>query len=154
MMDATPRHRNNIPRDGYTEPGYIAPEPQMYDLPLRFKFRPILPEERAEHLDAVEKITNGVKNQLACNAFVASRLVEWDDVNEKGEVNKIDAVNVGRLKPMLASRLYRIILGVEPCDCDPDWPVVEKQDQVDAEYQSAKFNQPIGNVKLEESEKN
>lgn len=152
-MDAI-RHRNNIPRDGYTEPGYIAAEKHLFDSPLRFKFRPLLPEERAEHFDAVDKIINPVKSLLACNAFVASRLVEWDDADEEGNVNSISAVTVGRLKPALSNRLYEIILGVKPSDCDPQWSEAVKAEQVDAEYQSAKFRQPIGVVKLEEAEKN
>lgn len=152
-MDAT-RHRNNIPRDGYTEPGYLAPERHLFDWPLRFKFRPVLPEERAEHLEAIDKINSAVKNQLACNAFIASRLVEWDDRDEEGNVNPITPVTVGRLKPTLSNRLYEIILGVRPSDCDPEWSDAVKREQVDAEYQSAKFNKPIGTVKLEESEKN
>lgn len=150
----TIRHRNNIPRDGYTEPGYIAPEKHLFDSPLRFKFRPLLPEERAEHFEAVEKLTNPVKNLLACNAFVASRLVEWDDTDEQGHVNAISAVTVGRLKATLSNRLYEIVLGVRPSDCDPEWSDAVKAEQIDAEYQSAKFNQSIGEVKLEESEKN
>jgi len=147
------RHRNYIPRDGYTEQAYIEAVPRLHDAPLRFSYRPLLPEERAEHLDAIENMS-GVKNQLACSKFIAGRLVSWNLADDNGETLAITPVMVGRLKPALANKLYTIILGVTPSDIDPEWPEDAKAEEAGGEYESAKFGAPPGISKLEESVKN
>lgn len=149
-----PRHGNHIPHDGYNEDGYIDAVPRLFDVPLRFTFRPLLSEERAEHLDAIDKITSSAKREMACAAFIASRLCSWDHADDAGEPIAINAVNVGRLKPTLSNKLYRIVMGIEPSDLDPKWTDAAKAEEIDAEYQSAKFGQPVGDVKLVESAKN
>jgi hypothetical protein len=148
------RHLNYIPEDGYTEPGYVKALPQVYDSPLRFRFRPPLPEERAEHFDAVEKLGSLQASQLAENTFIAERIAQWDHADTEGKIQEITAVTVGRMKTPLVSKVYGIITGLQPSDIDPLWDEKTKLETVAHSYESAKFAKPVGDVRQGESEKN
>lgn len=149
------RHNNLIPAGkSYIEPGYIEAMSGLYDAPLRFEFSPLLPEERADHLDKTDRLTGGVKKQQAFAAVIAERVKKWDLVDGHGDPVSVQPVNVLRLKPSLFSRLYGIILGVDPSDIDPQWPQEEKATATEAEYASALSQRPVSEVLLEGAEKN
>lgn len=150
---ATMRHLNYIPDDGYTEPGYIAGVPGLHPRPLRFTFRPPLPEERVEHAAALEQL-KGVQEQLACHAFIAEKLKTWDHVDKDGKPIPVSAVNVGRMKPALVNLLYAIVAGYAASEIDPDWGEETKQEVVAVAYQSAKFDAMPGEVRQQEAEGN
>lgn len=115
----TPTNLNYIPDDGYTEPGYIDPQPLLHGA-LRFSFRPMITEERAKLLAAVENMSGDAYDRMAAD-MMAKKLVEWDLVDAKGEPVPISARIVLRLKPALFNTLYKIMLGFDATDRDPDW---------------------------------
>lgn len=150
-----------IPEDGYTEQGFIQAIPGLCDVPVRFKFRPMLPEERAEHADELSRLQDGAAKQLCLNTLVAERLQSWDVMAYKRDGDKMVAepvaicpVAVGRLKEMINGRLYGIVTGIEPSDIDPDWEATVKQREIANVYESAKFKKLPGDKKQEKAEGN
>jgi hypothetical protein len=148
-------HANLIPAGKqYTEPGYVAAVPGLFDKPMRFTFTPLIPEERAEHLDAVDAVRTSAKKQQVYAKLVSDRLKKWDLIDGHGDAVEIRPANVLRLKPSLFSRLYGIVLGVDPSDLDPQWTAEQKGEATEIEYESALNDKPVTEVLLEGTEKN
>jgi hypothetical protein len=143
-----------IPGKAYTEPGFIAAEPGLFDDPLRFTFSPLIPEERGEHLDKVDAVTGTAKKQQVYAALMAERIKTWALVDGHGDAVELRPANILRLKPALFSRLYAIVLGVQASDLDPQWEPEKKQATTEDEYESALSGEPVCNVAQESLEKN
>lgn len=149
------RHNNLIPAGkAYSEPGYIDAVPGLYDEPLRFTFRPLLPEEQAEHFEKVQKLTGRAKQRRAEAHLISERIVKWDLKDGHGDAVEPTAVNVLSLKPVLMSRLYGVVSGLDASDINPEWSLSDKTAVDDAEYASALTNKPASEVLLEGVEKN
>ena len=149
------RHNNLIPTGkSYSELGFIEAVMGLYDEPLRFSFRPLLPEEQADHFEKVQKLTGRAKQRRAEAHLTASRLVKWDQKDGHGDAVEPTPVNVLSLKPVLMNRLYGIVAGLDASDIDPEWALEDKTEIQDAEYASALTGKPVSEVLLEGREKN
>jgi hypothetical protein len=115
--------------DGQTLDGYCAPIAGLHD-GLSFTFRPILPEEQSEHIDARERF-QGRKWAQYVAKFAAARLAVWS-LSEPPSPTK-----VLRLQPRLFGKLYGILLGTDASDINPAWPDQQKQEAADEELESA-----------------
>lgn len=117
-----------IPDDGYTESGYIAAIPNLHAA-VRFKFRPMLAEQRAAWIVEREKLKPGAQQTRKGAELLAARTLEWDLKKENGEPIPPTLPNVLRLNPLLLARLVNIYCGVDAYDDDPDAPPAEAFDE-------------------------
>jgi hypothetical protein len=143
---------NYVPDDGYNEPGYIKAVSGIHG-PLRFKFRPMLPTDRATILISGSKLAPDLQQRSYAQAM-RSRMVSWDLKDAHGNPAPITDEVMCRLKPKLFGRLFDVIAGLDAPDDDPD--AVPGQPTVDdsARLQAAIAGVPYGNVKAEADLKN
>lgn len=106
-----------IPNDGYTESGYVAEVPRLHPA-VRFKFRPALSEQRALYVEAADQY-KASKLKTVEAALLAKLLVSWDLKDPAGNPAPLDEKGLARVKPLLFNRLFRVALGEEPSDDDP-----------------------------------
>lgn len=139
-------HKNTIPSDGYTEPGYVAERPGLHG-ELRFVFRPMLVEDQSKIMRALEKASNDGWAVKAARV-VADRVREWS------LTEPIKAEQVLRLKPALFSRLYGIVLGTDASDIDPQWPTEQKAEAVEDDIDALLAGKTAGAAREERNEKN
>ena len=128
--------------DGYTEERYIKAVERMYP-EVRFKFRPILAEDRAALIDnaAIASEQDPKKGERVIGQALADHLVEWS--------LKLKPVpeNIMRLKPSLMVRLSMVILyGRDPGDTDPT-KTMDKKLEADAtaSFSASKPDADLGN---------
>lgn len=120
--------RESFIDDGYTEDGFIDAVPRLFDKPLRFKFRPCLPEQKAK-IVAKLRVAKADESERIHAVALAETVTEWDLVNKAGDAQPLKAQSFLRLKPFLLSRLADIVIyGVEGGDVDPNWPTDKKKD--------------------------
>ncbi len=110
---------HNIIRDGYTKDGYIAAVERLHD-ELRFKFRPMLPEQLESLSAAVEK-ADASKASLLVAAAMQKHVTEWGETWEAPECLPASLIvdNFRRLHPLVLAKLRRIVEGVSAGDLDP-----------------------------------
>ncbi|HUT13889.1 MAG TPA: hypothetical protein VMY42_25595 [Thermoguttaceae bacterium] len=144
---------NYVPGDGYTEPGFIQGIPGLHDVDLRFSYRPMLVEERARVLAAMEKMKPDMAEIRAAEE-IALRLATWDMTDARGEPVGINAHIVRRIKPAMFNRLWGIVLGTEPSDIDPQWGEDTKTEVAGEQFEAAVGPEPVGDVRARTDEKN
>src|SRR6185312_3673249 len=109
----------NFISDGYTQPGYVQSAERLHGS-LRFRYRPVLSEERGRLADAAAATTAaGYLRQIA--ALLAEKLVAWDLADSLGNPVETSAANVLRIQPELLLKLQQIVLGAAASDADPLW---------------------------------
>lgn len=122
--------------DGYTEEGYIAEIPRLHPS-LRFRFRPMLPAERAQamrEMDAAVKSANAKMSEIVSARLMAKRILEWDLKNSQGEVVPISEEIFLKMRPVLSNKLYAItITGLMASDEDPDAAAEKKPELAEGE---------------------
>jgi hypothetical protein len=146
--------QNYIP-DGYTESGYIKAATGLYG-EFRFKYRPMLQEEKDAILEAVEKKGAIAKTLLLAQSLQA-RITEWDLTDNRSATPKpvlIQVDNVRRLRPALFNRLFWIVAGIEASDPDPKAAPAEVNKDAEDHLQAAIEGRSIGAVKSEGDQKN
>jgi hypothetical protein len=142
----------NFIADGYTQPGYILPVERLHDA-LRFRFRPVLAEERSLLADsALTATAASYLRQVA--ALVAEKLVDWNVTDPQGNDVEISPANVLRLQPELLLKLQQIVLGVVASDIDPRWPDEQVDRLAEEELAATAGGCSIGEAREQESEKN
>jgi len=142
----------NFIADGYTQPGYVQPVARLHDA-LRFRFRPVLAEERSRLTDSAQSATaTGYLRQVA--ALLAEKLVDWDIADPLGNEVEISPANVLRLHPELLLKLQQIVLGAVASDLDPRWPDEQINRLADEELAATAAGCSIGEARQRESEKN
>ena len=93
----------NFIADGYTQPGYILPVDRLHHA-LRFRFRPVLAEERSRLTDSTLTATAaGYLRQGA--ALLAEKLVDWNITDPRANDVEISPANVLRLQPEAAAEV-------------------------------------------------
>ena len=138
--------------DGYTESGYIAAVPQLHPA-LRFRFRPLLTEERTAFLKSIANTDRSQQDKKA-TALVKDRLQEWDLCGRDGAVVPLTADVIKRLKPRLFERLFGIVLGSDAPDEDPE-ANQEDRDQLSADKETAQqAGQPFQQIREARDQKN
>ena len=138
--------------DGYDELGYIRPVPRIH-LGLRFRFRPLLVEERSRLVEAAGKM-RGDAYDRKCAAELAGKLLEWDLRDGADEAVPLTPANLLRLKPQLFQRLFAIVLGSEAGDLDSHGDEHQEQRIVEHQFAAALSDRPIGEVREEDDEGN
>jgi len=103
----------NIITDGYTRDAFIAGVERQHG-PLRFKFRPMLPEEtetfcRPAFLQAPPK-----QSIAMMAAALKQHVVSWDEDAE------ITVDNLRRVPWKLLQRLFNVVAGFDPSDPLPE----------------------------------
>ena len=95
--------------DGYTRDGYIAEVPRLYPA-LRFKYRPLVAQERAIVYDQIEKAD--VKTaELHGAQSIFARVASWDLKDSKGTTVKLSVESILRVQPQLEARVLSMVLG-------------------------------------------
>ena len=93
--------------DGYTEEATLAEVAGIFDA-IKFTFRPMTTAEMSEFGQKVAKLT-GIEFTKETAKRMASKIVDWDVRNPKGELIEIKADNIERLKEPAFIGLWRII---------------------------------------------
>lgn len=141
----------NLIRDGFTEPAYLAAVPRMH-AEIRFEFRPMLYREREFFR---EKIAAGGQTQVnAMAAAIAAHVVHWDVLGEGGKAAAITVDNVSRLRPIAFAKMYDVIAGYLPSDIPPEANGPEAKDATAAELAAKLETQYFGDAKQEAAVKN
>ncbi len=133
---------DNLIRDGFTQPAYIAGVDRMHG-PCRFSFRPMLPEEVAElDLYVAQNFTEPRKAKARIAKECANRIVGWSEQVDGKEL-PITELNLRRLRPTLLTKIYDVISGSVPSDEDPelkdasDTPFVELSSLTESDIEGA-----------------
>lgn len=138
--------------DGYSQSAYIAAVPNLHPA-LRFKFRPMLTEDRDTITDALQSKNVAETHKTLVGAMV-SRVVSWSATNSKGEPLPVDAVSIRRLRPRLFDRMYYIVTGRESGDTDPEQSDAAYRADSDAALQAAIKGTTMADVREAADEKN
>lgn len=115
--------------DGYTESGFIAELKNIHE-PVRFKFRPVLPE-------AVRTLMNGFWEKTAkaqgeiVDQTLMRQLVEWDLTDHEGSPLEISVSNLRRIKKPLKDHLFNIVTCFEGSDDDSQAPENDEEAALD-----------------------
>jgi hypothetical protein len=137
---------------GCDERAYIAEQPRLHPS-LRFKFRPMLAEERDTIANAGSRKTPSEYHQILA-AALAARIKDWDAKKRDGHTLSIEAATVRTLQPRLFDRVYAIVCGDSASDVDPQSPAAEVNLSAEAALQAAISGQSVGEVKQEADRKN
>jgi hypothetical protein len=111
-------------RDGYTERGFISG--MDWEPGLRFRYRPMLPEEVADFQDALRRYKARAAEKFTAES-VCPRLVDWDLVDVDRNPVDLCAANLLRIPQRYYQRVASIVLGYEAGDMDPTWSDDEKK---------------------------
>jgi hypothetical protein len=139
-----------IPDDGYTESGFIRARAGLHGA-LRFRYRPMLVEDRSRILGEFEHLRPEAA-ELKAAGEIHRRLVWWDLCDGQSKPVPISLDVVRRLKPAVFARVWAIVLGTEPSDIDPGWSAEEKL--AAAELQATAGPGPVGDAREVRDEKN
>jgi len=127
-------------QDGYTEERYIKAVERMHP-EVRFKFRPILAEDRAAFIEETGSEQDPKKGERLVGQALADHLVGWSlDLPP-------DPANIMKLKPSLMVRLSMIVLYArDPGDTDPT-KTMDKKLEADAtaSFSASKPDADLGN---------
>jgi len=127
--------------DGQTRRGYLR-EVQRLHPACRFEWRPITAAERAIIIGKVADANERQAIDIA-SALVASRVTKWNLTKPDGEPVNLQAAEVGRVVPALMLKVYRVLLGDNPPDADPDeQPTQEDGHKSDRELQALLEGRP------------
>lgn len=120
MQDKTLDWSQNYIRDGFTQDGYIAAVERRHGM-LRFKFRPMLPEEveefdvfRNENILKPRQVTERLAKECS------SRVKVWSEELD-GKPLEISTANMRRIRHTLLMKLYQVICGERASDEDPEF---------------------------------
>lgn len=128
--------------DGYTRDGFIASLEHDMDS-LRFRYRPMLPED----VDTVLAETKNVPPRLAIQlmaATVAERLVSWDATDVNDQTATIDATNVGSLPRRVFLQLFNIVTGLMASDPIPNATKQESDEMITRLWKATGDGKPAG----------
>lgn len=110
--------------DGYSQPGYIAAEPNGLHGPLEFEFRPAL-GKLADKITGMIQGENpsyeGFWDAVAKALGTDPRLLQsWSLKDSKGNAVQITAANIQRVNQLIVHKLWMIVSGHRPSDPRPD----------------------------------
>jgi hypothetical protein len=118
----------NIISDGYTRSGYIMPADGLHS-GLRFKYRPMLPEEAAVFVgDQFERMPPKKRYALAA-AAIAGQVKEWDEQDEAAKPLPVTQENVRRLPWHLFNRLLNVVAGFGANDVEAVGKAADEEEQ-------------------------
>lgn len=95
--------------DGYTETGILREVPGLHPR-IKFRFRPLLIEQRVEYFAVAEKL-QGMQLRRLVALHLSRQLVDWDLKDPQGNVIPLTPEAILRLKPRVFDRLFEIIAG-------------------------------------------
>ena len=125
--------------DGYTVSAYLAEAPKLYPA-LRFKFRPCTSEEVNGFIESLAG--KGAREEARAVAkFLATKIASWDVQDAAGKEILVSEAALSRLHVSLSRRLYRVVIGTEAWDDDPQAPT----DQADRQAGDSKAAADAGN---------
>lgn len=111
--------------DGYTADGYIAGVDRLYPS-VRFRFRPVLTQNRAVIDSQMPAGGDPRKSETLAATVICAQLESWDMQKPKTMGSdelvaiELEASEVLRIPPALMNRLYRVVMGIDPPDEDPE----------------------------------
>lgn len=138
--------------DGYTQKGYIAAVPGLFDA-LRFEFRPLVATDQSAHAKEEKKFSGPAWARFAAD-FMAKRIVSWDAKKQDESPVPLRGPEVAKIQPALFGRLYGILNGTDASDLDPDWSQAEKEETADYQFEAAAEGTTPGAAAAYDREKN
>lgn len=107
--------------DGFSEDGYIAAAEGFHG-PLKFKYRPAMAQlvDKATAMsgrDEWDKFWDVVPKALARDPKL---LIEWDELDSKGQPVQITETNIKRIREVKIHKLWNIVAGLRASDPLPD----------------------------------
>jgi len=138
--------------DGYTQEGYIAAVPGLFEA-LRFEFRPIVVAEQSAHYKEEKKFSGPAWARFAAD-FIARRLLSWSAARQDGAPVPLRGPDVAKIHPALFSRLYSILNGTDASDLDPEWSEAEKEESADYQFEAVRDETTPGAAAAQDREKN
>ena len=106
--------------DGYEERAYLRGVPKLYD-DVRFTFRPMLAEARADYVDRGSRLRAREQTRRSAEV-IEHHVIDWDIRNGDNHLLPITTDVILRLHPNLFNRFLWVITGTEAWDDDPDEP--------------------------------
>lgn len=122
--------------DGYTVHGYIAEVPRLYPA-LRFTYRPVLTQHRAIIFREIAKANDPNKEETIAAQAIARSVTGWDMKDAKGESVSLSTSSILRVQPKLLGRLFRIAMGDEAPDEDPNISATERDEKAGSDLAAA-----------------
>ena len=104
--------------DGYTEVGYIAAFPGVYE-PLRFRFRRSLGWENAEARRAAAALKPR-DAEAHWAKFLKSKLVDWELHDQHDKPVELTEAHILRMNPTLNEAVLAIVMSIRAPDADPE----------------------------------
>lgn len=111
-------------QDGYTERAYLQSVALLYG-PVRFSFRPMLAEDRADYVERSSRLRPR-EQTLRAAEVIEHHVLEWDIRDGRDHVVPITSQNILRLHPNLFNRMLWVVTGTEPWDLDPQQPTPQR----------------------------
>lgn len=127
--------------DGYTIDGYIAASRGLCP-DLRFRYRPVLSQDRAVIQAEIEKADPRKQESLAAQV-IANRVESWDLQKPKAlnstetESIPLECSEILRIAPAVATTIYNILMGRSVCDEDPRVYEEDRNEATEQELQAA-----------------
>lgn len=152
---------NGVPRpgipyiaDGYEESGYLREEARLYPA-VRFRYRPLLTEERNRLLAENAKLPAGGATRNTAKVL-ALKVRSWSLTDAAGEPLPVTVETVLRLRPALYERLLGVVFGYHSCDEDPEAKATSEEKEQSLADQLAADEQGItvGDAREERDAKN
>lgn len=113
--------------DGMTYPGYLRPQDET-EKPLRFRYRPVSPLQRAEFNDMLRSVEKTEDRELLASRMVAGFVKEWDArYPEDWPIEKLrdkpmpitSEIVANNIDGPTFTRLFNIVMGNGVPDPDP-----------------------------------
>lgn len=141
-----------IPADpSFCVPGYIKAQLPAHD-ELRFKYRPMLAEERGKVNAALPR---GPEEYYPVAAEEIARFLKsWSLKTDKGKDVPVSADSIRRVEPLLLERLINIVVGWGVSDIDPQWPEELKRATAGLASESGATRTPPADIMEEADLKN
>ncbi len=116
--------------DGYTKTVYIAAMEGQYPA-VHFEYRAMLSQDRAAIMRKISVYGDARKEETLAAATIAEYVTAWDITKTGGEDVEVSTSETLRLAPVLMTKIWRIIIGSDSPDADPD--ATELEDEHNAE---------------------
>mgnify|MGYP003494896733 FL=1 len=107
---------------GLVQPGFVAETVGLHDA-CSFEFEPLIPEQFEAFEDSKEKESakSPMNGRAMIGQLLSKQIKSWDIRDKDGKPVAITEVSCRRLRTMLQTKLYQIIVGIRSTDINPSW---------------------------------
>ena len=104
---------------------------------VRFTYRPMLPQDRLVVARHMADSNDPRKEETDAAATIKAQVIDWNVRDREGKTVPLEVSHVLRLQPLLLERLFRIVMGEEAPDEDPQTSDQERNMASELDYQAA-----------------